>query len=530
VFATIDGLLHSPEVFAATALWLPIQFDAYALAETAESGQFRIGTAHSHALAQVTQALQRYQVLPQPAASNGAALANLAPGQVAFGPPGYQRPGVVTIGHDVGDFADARTQFVLLAPNPALQNGFPVILRKPPSGAAAESQPQTLLAVTPTNKGPGVLARITQQFARRNLNLSALISRPIKGQAGTYVFIVTVDATPTDPTMQALLSDLRADGDTLKILGSWPNAMPSFCASRAAAPTQNLGPIKQQAPSEIQNVAVIGLGLIGGSVALRCVKRGLNVIGYDAAASTRSAAQPYFPVAPSLAAAVQAADIVVLAVPLVAMSDTIVAMAPHLKPSATITDVGSIKSPVRDAVAAAGLSEYYVGGHPMAGNEHSGFTAADPDLLVGAPWALTRPAAEQGSRYNEVYRWVTDTFDANIVELTDAEHDQAQALISGLPHVFAVELLNQLADSPVQKTAQNLAAGSFKDGTRVAHTDPDRTAALVTENAQQIAPLIRKAARHFTELADQLSAGQLSAEKLSTGQTPEFFHHGDSLR
>lgn len=293
-------------------------------------------------------------------------------------------------------------------------------------------------------------------------------------------------------------------------------------------------------------VAVIGLGLIGGSVVLRCVARGLEVIGYDADAATRAMAAQHFPVATSLADVVVNADLVVLAVPLCTMADTAQKIAaaigpgnrvrvnpgisqkpgltltrsvPGIEKRPTITDVGSVKVPVRAALNAAGLGELYVGGHPMAGNEHSGFEYADPMLLVGAPWVLTRPANVW--RFGTVFQWVTDTFDASVIELTDAEHDEVQALVSGLPHVLAVELLNQLWDSPSGKTAQKLIAGSFRDGTRVAFTDPERTKALVQENATNIVPLIRKTAQNLTALADALE---------NQGDAAEFFHHADTLR
>jgi len=303
-------------------------------------------------------------------------------------------------------------------------------------------------------------------------------------------------------------------------------------------------------------VAVIGLGLIGGSIALRCRDRGLRIVGYDADAATRTAAATQFPVADTLAAAVTGADLVVLAVPLTAMAATARALASTVSPAAIITDVGSVKTPVRAALQAVGLGGQYLGGHPMAGNEHSGFAAADPMLLVGAKWALThpdggakapgiasgqldevaQPLAEPPTlppsgdqpqptsawqQLNLVYRWVTDTFDATVIELSDGAHDRAQALISGLPHVFAVELLNLTADSASAATALKLAAGSFRDGTRVAHTDPARTHAFLMSNASEIAPLIAQAARDLQALADRLSTG---------ADCQEFFTHANALR
>jgi prephenate dehydrogenase len=192
----------------------------------------------------------------------------------------------------------------------------------------------------------------------------------------------------------------------------------------------------------------------------------------------------------------------------------------------TITDVGSVRAPVRQAIESAGLTDLFVGGHPMAGNEHSGFANAYPQLLMGAPWALSIPRTTRSSdfqelRFDAVRNWVTANFDANVIPVDDDEHDEVQALISGLPHVLAVELLNLVADSPNRDLGLRLAAGSFRDGTRVAHTDPDRTHALVGQNPVAVANLLRKVSADLKALAVALESGT---------DTSGFFHFADSLR
>jgi len=210
VLPTIDGLLNHPEVVAVGGTWLPIQFDAYALAGTEK---FEVGTGHPHALAQVSRALKQFAVEPLAAASNGAGLANLTLGQIAFGPPGYAQLGVVTVAENVGDYPDAKTQFVLLSPRSTC--GWDQ------SGASIGAQWATMLAITPGATGPGVLARITAEFASHDLNLSALFSRPIKGVVGRYVFIVTVDAPPTSAAIRQVITELTAAGDEVRLLGAW---------------------------------------------------------------------------------------------------------------------------------------------------------------------------------------------------------------------------------------------------------------------------------------------------------------------
>ena len=580
VFATVDGLLNYPDIVASGGKWLPIQFDAYVLQDGAAVKDFEFGVAHPHALAQVAGYLKQHNLKPLAAASNGAALENLQPGQVAFGPPGFEArteqqrseqdakpaPGVVTIARNVGDYSEAKTLFVKLEK--------PWAPLRPhcgwdPAELAGDPQTVTMLAITPTDTGPGVLARITREFADQGLNLSALFSRPIKGEPGKYVFIVTVDAYPWDHRMETGLAAFQAAGDEVTTLGMWSNrslqtesrpTLGSDVEVRVGSGGQSFSDVeawRDFEPKQTQSytsehcdrsdftktsssdasgsfgpkVAVIGLGLIGGSVALRCVARGCNIVGYDDDAVTRLAAAQHFPVAQSLPDAVADADLVVLAVPLKAMGATAQALgaavaAGQVKPNAIITDVGSVKAPVGVALEAAGLGAQYIGLHPMAGNEHSGFAAADPMLLVGATWVLTTADAERNLK-NQLIRWVTDTFDANIIELTEAEHDQAQALISGLPHVFATELLNLLAAAPssgpnnLKQAGEQMAAGSFRDGTRVAHTDPNRTMALIEENASNIVPLLHQAATDLTALANQLASNQNGSA---------FFHQADQLR
>ncbi|MDR2703376.1 MAG: prephenate dehydrogenase/arogenate dehydrogenase family protein [Cellulomonadaceae bacterium] len=267
-------------------------------------------------------------------------------------------------------------------------------------------------------------------------------------------------------------------------------------------------------------VAVIGLGLIGGSVALASRQRGHRVVGFNRSGRYRDQIEAAgIEVAETIGDAVAAADLVVLAVPLPMMGQVGAEVARAIKPTATVIDIGSVKAPVRAALTEAGLGEHYVATHPMAGNEHSGFAAADADLLRGARWALT--GARDPNRQQAVAEYLTKTFAANLTETTDTTHDEVQALISGLPHVLAVQLLNQTAQSPHRDLALSLAAGSFRDGTRVAHTDPERTKALVEANPDEVAKQLRAAATALTDLATALENRQ---------DTAAFFHQADPLR
>jgi len=310
-------------------------------------------------------------------------------------------------------------------------------------------------------------------------------------------------------------------------------------------------PVETAPDQPFRRVAVLGIGLVGGSLARLLQARGIDVVGHGHRARTVAAAQEAgLEATTSVAEAVSGADLVILAVPLWAMRATAgeVARHLHLTDDATVIDVGSVKGPVRQAVEAAGLGERFVAAHPMAGNEHSGFAASSAELLDNAPWAVTLPGTGTGTglglgvaagagvaaplagsgartagagRLQRVLRLVTGTFSGTVAVLTDDIHDEAAALVSHVPHVVATQLLNAVAGAPVRDAALRLAAGSFRDGTRVAFTDPHRTEAMVTENAAWVAPVLRKTIRDLEALVAALE---------TNAPVHEYFHRADEVR
>lgn len=232
------------------------------------------------------------------------------------------------------------------------------------------------------------------------------------------------------------------------------------------------------------NVAVVGLGLIGGSLALRLADAGHRVRGWDTDRGTRSAAGAAgIDVAPDLADGVEAADVVVLAVPLAALRGAIAEVADLLPADAVLTDVGSVKGPAYLAAARAGLAGRFVGGHPMAGKEFAGFVAAEPTLFDGAAWVLALEPDTVLAHWRRLAGLLIG-IGARIVPATAAEHDAAVARISHLPHLLAAALAAVGgAGGPL---ALSLAAGSFRDGTRVAGTPPDLAIAMCRDNAAAV--------------------------------------------
>ncbi|WP_369369518.1 prephenate dehydrogenase [Promicromonospora sp. Populi] len=273
------------------------------------------------------------------------------------------------------------------------------------------------------------------------------------------------------------------------------------------------------------SVGIVGLGLIGGSLARALQGAGVPVVATDPS-SAEAARAAGLTVADDVAGlAVQRPDVVVLAVPLRAMRAVAAELAEALSGEPgwdpTVTDVGSVKAPVREAVSDAGLGDRYVGAHPMSGTERSGFEASSVELLQGIPWAVTCAPGTDPARLERVLRLVTGPLGGTAAVLTDELHDEAAALVSHVPHVLANQLLGAVAGAPVRDLALRLAAGSFRDGTRVGLSDPRRTEAMVTENAAWVAPVLRLAARDLERLAEALD---------SNAPTHWFFDRPDSVR
>jgi prephenate dehydrogenase len=222
-------------------------------------------------------------------------------------------------------------------------------------------------------------------------------------------------------------------------------------------------------------VAVVGLGLIGGSLLRALAAAGHEVTGYDADPATRELAGA----AGSIAEAVAGAELVALAVPLPVLPEIFAELAGH---DGLITDVTSVKGPVRELAAKHGIRRF-VGGHPMAGKETSGFAAADRALFDGCAWVLCLEPHD-----TELTDWLTlaglfTAMGARVVPVTAAEHDEAVAAVSHVPHLFATALAGQLIGNPLAAT---LAAGSFRDGTRVAATRAELIVAMCGGNAHAV--------------------------------------------
>jgi prephenate dehydrogenase len=259
------------------------------------------------------------------------------------------------------------------------------------------------------------------------------------------------------------------------------------------------------------HAVVIGLGLIGGSLARDLRRRGYRVTacGRDAQRLAPAVGMGIVDaVADDWATALADADCVVLGVPVGALRETYARMRPHLPPAAVVTDVGSTKcSVVHDVAAACGgrLPANFVPGHPIAGSEHSGFEASveglfDGRVVVLTPTADTDPAAM--ARVAALWREVG----ARVIELEPQQHDAALALTSHLPQMLAYTLMGQFADAGGGQLADLIGSG-FRGMTRLAGSDPVMWRDVALANRAQLSLALHRYGERLGELAAAVDAG-----------------------
>jgi len=227
---------------------------------------------------------------------------------------------------------------------------------------------------------------------------------------------------------------------------------------------------------------VIGTGLIGGSVGMALRARGWHVSGTDATPGTASRAVALG--ALDVEGEDRSADLVVVATPVHVAAGVItdVLSSPGWNPAAVVTDVGSVKGPLVAAVD----RPRFVGGHPMAGSEQVGIDGASAELFVGATWVLTPTSSTDPAAYAQL-RSVLADFGANVVALDPVEHDRVVAVVSHVPHLTAATLMALAADLGEEHGALlQLAAGGFRDMTRIAAGQPTIWPGICDDNAEAI--------------------------------------------
>jgi prephenate dehydrogenase len=259
------------------------------------------------------------------------------------------------------------------------------------------------------------------------------------------------------------------------------------------------------------------LGLIGGSVMRALKVAGREAFGYNRSIDGVEAARfdgfdASDHLTEVLARAAATNALIVLAVPVPALP----IMLDHVRataPDCPLTDVVSVKGALLQVVQEYGLLDRYVGGHPMAGTARSGWAAGNPHLFVGAPWVISVDDHVDADVWAQVMHLALDCR-AIVVPARSDEHDAAAAAISHLPHLLAEALAVTAGDVPL---AFALAAGSFRDGTRVAATAPDLVRAMCEANAEQLISTLDRAIYELEQARNGLSAIGSVAELVEKG-------------
>lgn len=232
-------------------------------------------------------------------------------------------------------------------------------------------------------------------------------------------------------------------------------------------------------------VAIVGVGLMGGSIGLALRRRGLarEVIGIGRRMATLRVARAMGAITRGtldIVRGVARADMVVVCTPVGQIVADVQRVAAACRPNVLVTDVGSTKSSIVHGVAALRLPIGYVGSHPLAGSERNGPHAATADLLVGRVVAIT-PVADTQPKACRLVRRFWQSLGARVVEMSPEEHDAYVAAISHLPHVSAAALAGSTPPG-----ALPLAAQGWRDTTRVASGDVRLWREILIDNRQNV--------------------------------------------
>ena len=265
-------------------------------------------------------------------------------------------------------------------------------------------------------------------------------------------------------------------------------------------------------------MAVIGCGLIGSSVILAAREAGAvgEVIVADLSDAHRARIVELGyadKVTGDIAEAVKDADLVVFAVPVLAMGDAAKAAAPAMKPGAIVTDVGSVKGSVAAALTAALPDNVFiVPGHPIAGTEHSGPDAGFAELFQSR-WVILTPQPRQDDAYLVAVSQLSEfwrALGANVELMDDRHHDLVLAVTSHLPHLIAYNIVGTAADMEevTQAEVMKYSAGGFRDFTRIAASDPTMWRDVFVANKEAVLEILGRFTEDLQALSRQIRWGE----------------------
>ena len=262
-------------------------------------------------------------------------------------------------------------------------------------------------------------------------------------------------------------------------------------------------------------MAFIGLGLIGGSLA-RGIKRArpdIRIMAYMRTRAKLEQAQKdgiVDVILEGIGEELRECDLIFLCTPVEYNARYLSAIRPFSKPGALITDVGSTKTDIHEEIRRQGLEHCFVGGHPMTGSEKTGYENSTDHLLENAYYIVTPPEGQSGesAQYTENVRRilaVAQAVDAIPLVLDYREHDRVTAAVSHLPHLVASSLVNLVKDNDsAAGTMRRIAAGGFKDITRIASSSPEMWEQICMTNAAPIGDMLEQYIYSLQEILAQI--------------------------
>lgn len=272
----------------------------------------------------------------------------------------------------------------------------------------------------------------------------------------------------------------------------------------------------------------IGLGLIGGSIAraLRETQASCKILAYsrkpELSEDLQSALEAKIldDVVFSLTE-LSDCDYIFLCAPVDCNISYLPELAKIISDKTILTDVGSVKSGIHAAAEAAGLSAQFIGGHPMTGSERTGFANSNALLMENAYYAITMTETCPKERVDAFLSLVKQIKSIPVV-LSPGEHDDAVAAISHVPHVIAAQLVNLVRTSEDADTMRLLAAGGFKDITRIASSSPSLWESILSANTEFVLPTLRRYISLLTEAEQAISTGDKEEIRSLFSEAGEF--------
>lgn len=261
----------------------------------------------------------------------------------------------------------------------------------------------------------------------------------------------------------------------------------------------------------LEKLCVVGLGLIGGSLAKasRSFGRARLIVGVDKDRDARKEAEKSLDeVTGELKRGVANADLVIVATPVMSIENIIENMRPYLKEGAIVSDVGSVKGPVVKAAERLLSSRNpFVGGHPIAGTERSGFSASFPELFSGRFCILTPTATTDETALDKVSRF-WQGLGAKVACMDGETHDRIFAALSHLPHLVAYSLLNAVRELALgDEDILEYSGGGFRDFTRIGLSDPVMWRDIALMNSKFIMEMLDRFQRALNRLRNAVEIG-----------------------